>query len=272
MDIKKNKITAFGMFAAVAVIALSSFLGKHVYRIVNRFSDEDIITSETMGQIIFILFGFLFVLVVVVVSLIINSRQRKQRHQDLLVLAQRNGWIYKEKMDLPFLKEFHKDLDNGWREHSKLLFGESSNILTGRKNNRNIYISDQTYTTGGNQHRTFHIKTITAIELDEAQLPIMCLYPEGFLDTIWDGLTRYDIDFAQFPVFSKKYILYGKNEKQIRDFFDPQILTFYEQQPPFITICGGKYLLIYGDGLLNAAEIEAQINFLFSLADLFLKR
>lgn len=260
------------MLAAVAIIGLSSFLGKYVYRIVNRFSDEDIITSETMGQIVFIVFGIVCVLAVVIILLFLNSREKKGRHENLIKLAQRNGWIYKEKMDLPFLQELHKDLDNGWVEHSKALLGESNNILRGRKNNRNIIIFDQAYTMGGNQHRTFHTKTITAIEFDEAQLPAMCIYPEGLFDKVWDGLTKYDIDFAQNPVFSKKYILYGKDEKQIRDFFDPQILTFYEEQPPFITICGGKYLLIYGDKLLSSSEIEAQLDVLFSLGDLFSKK
>lgn len=222
--------------------------------------------------LVFFPFGCVAILAVIILSLVVGYRQKAHRREDMKKLARQNSWTYAESMNLPFLKEFDAYLNDSWLGDSNALTGSSNNVLTGILNGRNIIVSDQIYSTGSGKNRTTHEKTLIGIELREAQFPFMCLYPEGFFDKVFDGLTKYDIDFGQFPNFSQKYVLYGKNETQIRSFFNPQILSFYEQQPPFNTACGGKYMVIWGENLLNPAQIMAQLNFLFSLANLFLKK
>lgn len=216
--------------------------------------------------------GCIVVLAIVVLSFVVNSRQKAHRREDLQKLARQNSWTFTESLTLPFLREFDAQINDSWVSGSNALTGSSNNVLTGIMNGRNILVSDQIYSTGSGKNRTTHEKTLIGIELREAQLPFMCLYPEGFFDKVFDGFTKYDIDFLQRPLFSQKYVLYGKNENHIRSFFDDRILAFYEQQQGFTTVCGGKYLVIYGGGLLNPAQIMAQLNFIFGLANLFLKK
>jgi hypothetical protein len=232
------------------------------------------VNSSLSGLASFIAFpvGCIGIFAIVVLSLVVHFRQKAHRREDLQKLARQNNWTYTESMTMPFLREFDSQINDSWLSGSNVLTGSSNNVLMGIMNGRNILVSDQIYSTGSGKNRTTHEKTLIGIELREAQLPFMCLYPEGFMDKIFDGFTRYDIDFPHRPGFSQKYVLYGKNENQIRAFFDDRILAFYEQQPAFSTACGGKYLVMWGDSLLNPAQIMAQLNFFFTLANLFLKK
>ena len=229
-------------------------------------------SSNGVEFLVFFPFGCIAILAMVVLSLVVGYRQKAHRREDLQKLARQNSWTFTESTTLPFLKEFNYYINDSWLSGSNALTGSSNNVLTGKMNGRNILVSDQIYSTGSGKNRTTHEQTLVGIELSEAQFPFMCLYPEGFMDKVFDGLTKYDIDFPNRPHFSQKYVLYGQNENQIRAFFDDRILAFYEQQPTFTTVCGGKYLVIYGNSFLNPAQIMGQLNFLFTLSNLFLKK
>ena len=261
-----NTLLTASIVLVVVLMIFGSFLLPTILKIFNIN-----LPGNGLEAFIFLPIGCVVVLALVILSFVVGSRQKAHRREDLQKLARQNSWTYTESTTLPFLKEFDLYINSGWTG-SNALTGSSNNVLTGLMNNRNILVSDQIYSTGSGKNRTTHEKTLAAVELREADLPFMCLYAEGFFDKVFDGFTKYDIDFPNHPVFSQKYVLYGKNENQIRTFFDSRILAFYEQQPTFTTVCGGKYLVIYGGGLLNPAEIMAQLNFLFTLANLFLKK
>ena len=54
-----------------------------------------------------------------------------------------------------------------------------------------------------------------------------------------------DIDFDMFPDFSKKFLLMGKNEKEIRSFFNKNIIHFFETRQVFHIESNGEALLIF---------------------------
>lgn len=260
-------ILTLSIILAVGLIGFGSFLLPSILKFLNIN-----LPGNGLESLIIVPIGCIVVMGIIGLSFVVSYRQKAHRQEDLKKLARQNSWTYTESMNLPFLKEFDSEINDSWFGDSNALTGSSSNVLTGIVNGRNIIVSDQTYSTGSGKNRTTHEKTLLGIELREARLPFMCLYPEGFFDKVFDGLTKYDIDFGQFPNFSQKYVLYGKNEFHIRSFFNPQILSFYEQQASFNTACGGKYLVIWGDELLNPAQIMSRLNFLFSLANIFLKK
>lgn len=262
----QNILTAL-IILPVGLFFLGNFL---LPAILNTFNIN--LPGNGLEAFIFIPIVFIVVVVIVVLSFVVSYRQKAHRQEDMKKLARQNSWTYTESMNLPFLREFDSKINDSWFGDSNALTASSNNVLMGIVNGRNIIVSDQIYSTGSGRNRTTHEKTLIGIELREAHFPFMCLYPEGFFDKVFDGLTKYDIDFGQFPNFSQKYVLYGKNESHIRSFFNPQILSFYEQQVPFNTACGGKYLVIWGETLLNPAQIMAQLNFLFTLANLFLRK
>lgn len=261
-----NTILSASIVLVVLLMIFGSFLLPTILKIFNIN-----LPGNGLEAFFFVPVGCLAILAIVVLAFVVGSRQKAHRREDLQKLARQNSWTFTESTTLPFLKEFDLYINSAWAG-SNALTGSSNNVLMGVMNGRNVLVSDQIYSTGSGKHRTTHEKTLAAIELREANLPFMCLYPEGFFDKVFDGFTKYDIDFPNHPDFSQKYVLYGKNEMQIRTFFDDRILAFYEQQPEFNTVCGGKYLVIWSGGLLNPAEIMAQLNFLFTLANLFLKK
>ena len=52
--------------------------------------------------------------------------------------------------------------------------------------------------------------------------------PEGMFDKIGSAIGFQDIDFESHPEFSKMFVLKG-DEDQIRRYFVPSILEFFEQ-------------------------------------------
>ena len=134
---------------------------------------------------------------------------------------------------------------------------------------RNTLICTQEYYESRGKSQVDYIQTLIAVELTKAQLPIFVIEPEGFLNSLF-GM---DIDFSAHPNFSKRYKLYGPNEAHIRQFFTDKILSYYEQQPTFSTIGGGKYLVIYQHNvLLKPKQIINSLNFMGNLANLFSAR
>ena len=266
----RHTTKVLGVIIAVGfgVLGILFSFSDDLLRLVNKVSGK-ILIREELGGLIVVPFGCIGVFSLIVLSIVLHFRRKAHRREDLQKLARQNSWTYTESTTLPFLKEFDAYINDSWIPGSNILTGSSNNVLMGIMNGRNILVSDQIYTTGSGKNSRTHEKTLLGIELREAQLPFMCLYPEGFMDKIFDSFSKYDIDFPHRPLFSQKYVLYGKNENQIRSFLDDRILAFYEKQQPFTTVCGGKYLVIYGDILLNPAQIMAQLNFLFSLANLF---
>jgi hypothetical protein len=66
-----------------------------------------------------------------------------------------------------------------------------------------------------------------------------------------------DIDFTQYPEFSKKYYLHGKSESEIREFFSQRIIKFLESHEGIHIECHKHRLLLYKKlDLLDPAEIE----------------
>jgi hypothetical protein len=259
-----------GSILTVGIIAFSvfGFFGDFILSVFSGIVGKDV-SADGIGGFIFVPVGCLGIFSFIILSLVVKFRQDNHRREDLQKLARQMGWTYTKSTVLPFLKEFNSFLNDSWSEN--VLTGSSNNVLTGRMNERNIVVSDQIYSTGSGKNRRTYEQTLIGIELPGSQLPLMCLYPEGLMDKVLDGFMRYDIDFENRPLFSKKYVLYGRNETAIRSFFTDQILSFYEQQAPFTTVCGGKYLVIYQNVLLAPHEIMARLNFITTLAGLFQK-
>jgi hypothetical protein len=269
MDRKLTKILGIILAAGTILFGFFEYFGNFIISAISRIIGKDLAADGTANFIV-IPFTCLGVGVLVILSFWLQFRQAGHRIENLQNLARQMGWSFIRSTTLPFLKEFNEYLNDTWSANA--LTGSSSNVMTGRMNDRNVVVSDQVYSTGSGKSRRTYKQTLIGIELPEAQLPLMCLYPEGFMDKVLDGFMRYDIDFENRPLFSKKYVLYGRNETAIRSFFTDPILSFYEQQPPFTTVSGGKYLVIYGDSLLAPHEIMARLNFMTTLAGLFLKK
>lgn len=224
-------------------------------------------------------FGFIFVVGIGIVLFAIvmffsmmAAKQQKERREALRKIATQNGWGFAEAADLPFLREFASFLGKPGQD---ALNGQSINVISGQMRGRKIAVFDQKYVYGYGKGRQTYYQTFFAIELPNANLPVFCAEPDQSKDFFSFFATEYrlDINFGDFPVFSNNYVLHGPNEEQIRRLFTRNVLDFYQRQPLFTCVGGGKYLLMYQHGHTYAVEkILPHLEFIFTLADVFRRR
>jgi MFS superfamily sulfate permease-like transporter len=112
---------------------------------------------------------------------------------------------------------------------------------------------------------------ITILQLSETNfsIPDFALEPEGLWSKLSEVAGGKDIDFHEFPVFSKKYYLRSENEIAVREFLSEPLMSFLENREEMHIECHRNKLLIYKKrGLLSTSEIQAVIDFTESLTKL----
>ncbi len=100
---------------------------------------------------------------------------------------------------------------------------------------------------------------VTVINLSELQfaLPDFALEPESFGTKLTEFVAGRDIDFNEYPDFSKRYYLRGLTETAIRNFFSESIIRFLENREEMHIECHRNRLLFYKKlDLLDPHEIE----------------
>ena len=76
--------------------------------------------------------------------------------------------------------------------------------------------------------------------------PSFTMTREGMLDKVSTGLgIQTDINFKTHPFFSSRFLLQGRDEKAIRDFFSEDLLQFLENNKSYNMESNGKVLLIF---------------------------
>lgn len=90
--------------------------------------------------------------------------------------------------------------------------------------------------------------TLMVLKLNR-KIPVFSMEKEGVLGKIFDRVMAFtgykDIDFEMYPDFSKKFLLMGNNESEIRSFFTEEIIRFFENQQIYHIESSGNALLIF---------------------------
>ena len=80
-------------------------------------------------------------------------------------------------------------------------------------------------------------------------VPVFSMEKEGVFEKIFDRVLAFtgykDIDFKMYPEFSNKFLIMGNNEEEIRDFFNEEIIRFFETKQVFHIESNGEALLIF---------------------------
>ena len=106
--------------------------------------------------------------------------------------------------------------------------------------------------------------SITVLYLTELPLhvPDFVLVPEGFFTKISEISSGKDIDFQEYPIFSKKYYLRSPDEDGISKFFDENLIAFFEDNMDVHMECHKNRSLIYFKmSLLDVYGITQLIRF-----------
>jgi MFS superfamily sulfate permease-like transporter len=124
-------------------------------------------------------------------------------------------------------------------------------------------IADVNYNEGqAFNAETFNI-TLMVIKLNR-KIPVFTLDKEGVLEKIFDRVMAFtgykDIDFEMYPDFSKKFLLMGNNESEVRSFFTDEVIRFFENKQIFHLESNGESLLIFDK--IKLARTDETITFI----------
>lgn len=134
-------------------------------------------------------------------------------------------------------------------------------------------ISDVTFNEGQAFTAETFNTTVMVLKLNN-KIPIFSMEKEGVLGIIFDKVMSFkgykNIDFKMYPDFSKKFLLHGNDETEIRAFFTEEIIHFFENNPLFNIESNGEALFIFNKiKLARTDETIAFIDFGKELTRLF---
>lgn len=125
--------------------------------------------------------------------------------------------------------------------HSKKL----KNLIRGQTQNVDLALFDYSYTTGGGKSSSTHRQTVARFDSAWLDLPKFELRPAHMGHRIAKLFGYQDIAFAEFPKFSKKYLLRGDKEDAIRNVFTDDVLIHLESIDGIHILGDGANLVIY---------------------------
>ena len=132
-----------------------------------------------------------------------------------------------------------------------------SNLIEGVTDEVTIGIFDYQFTTGHGKHTRTTKQTVASLSSAQLGCPEFSMRPEGIFDRIGGMLGYQDIDFDSHPEFSKRFVLKGPNEEQIRAYFKPPVLEFFEKQAGISVEGVGNAVCFYRTGkIVKADEIK----------------
>lgn len=96
-----------------------------------------------------------------------------------------------------------------------------------------VCLFDYDYQTGGGHGgASTHRRTVVWLRVPELNLPAFSLHPaDAVLRFLHRFGTRRDIDFDEFPEFSRRYELTAQQENAVRDLFASQAIDILMQLP-----------------------------------------
>ena len=149
----------------------------------------------------------------------------KKRTEAMRVLAGALNFEFSPKKNENFYPEVsHHEL------FSKGSSPKIKNLMLGHSGEMDIALLEFSYTIGSGKERRTVTQTVVRIKAQALNLPSFTLCPENFLHKIGSVFGYKDIDFKEFPFFSKKYLLRGPNDEEIRSFFSQDIIKFCEER------------------------------------------
>lgn len=138
-----------------------------------------------------------------------------------------------EEMGLEFRKEGDAQLQNGLARFQLFNQGRARklrNLVVGDAGDISISIFDYQYTTGSGKHQHTSAQTVVCLASPLLDIPSFTLRPESMFDKIGGALgLQKDIDFDEFPNFSRIYLLKSDNETAVRELFHRELVASLEK-------------------------------------------
>ena len=173
-----------------------------------------------------------------------SGAKLSQRQKRLRNLATEKNYQYASQADwnTDYLKKFHffeiRPIERKY------------NCLKGTFKDLNVSweIADVTFNEGQAFTAETFNTTLIVLKLNK-KIPVFTMEKEAVLEKIFDRVMAFtgykDIDFEMYPDFSKKFLLMGNNESEIRSFFTDEIIRFFESHQIYHIESNGEALIIF---------------------------
>ena len=177
------------------------------------------------GIILFSLIYFFVILFIVFAMFSIYKKREKIRTEKLTNICQELGFPLQTAVDPVLLERLSGfPLMNIGRDK------QITNVISVEGPNADISVFDYRYVTGGSKDRRVRKQTVMSVESTSLVHPVFNLRPEEFWSKVEAAFGGQDIDFVEHPDFSKKYVLKGESEEEIRIYMDTMLLDFFAAQ------------------------------------------
>lgn len=128
-------------------------------------------------------------------------------------------------------------------------------------NNETLNLFDIEFSEGEFIAKEIVRTTMLYIELSKS-IPIFTLDREGFLERIYAFAGFKDVPIENHSDFSKRFYLLGEDKAAIKEFFDDDLVHFFESNPYYHVESNGHCLLVFGkERLASVKEIKGLLDF-----------
>ncbi|HMQ06235.1 MAG TPA: hypothetical protein PKC30_02985 [Saprospiraceae bacterium] len=120
-----------------------------------------------------------------------------------------------------------------------------------------LKIFDYQYTISTGKSSVTYNQSVLFIHSIQLSLPKFWMQPQNFMHRLGQWIGIDDVDFADFPEFSKNYWLKGTDVDLVRKGFNPKVLQFFSNKKGWRLEGIHYYLILYKRRkLLKPEEIE----------------
>ena len=159
-------------------------------------------------------------------------------------LANQKDYQYTNRVDwnTSYLKNFHFFEIRPIERKSNCLKGTFKDLDVSWE------IADVTFSEGAAFTAETFNTTLMTLKLNK-KIPIFTMEKEGVFEKLFDRVMAFtgykDIDFEMYPDFSKKFLIMGNKESEIRSFFTDEIIRFFENHQIYHLESNGEALVIF---------------------------
>ncbi|MGD8454521.1 MAG: hypothetical protein PVJ57_22125 [Phycisphaerae bacterium] len=216
---------------------------------------------------LFVVVGAVVVVALIVGLVLVVLRQNRLRREALLRLADDLGCDVAP--DAPGVLEQEFTAFHLFRQG----YGRKArDLLQSRRADAPEWIFEYRYTTGGGQSTQVHRQTVIVLYLPGHMLPQFELRPENVLHRLAAAFGFQDVDFAEHPEFSKRYLLRGANEDVVRGLFNDALIAAVSAHEKICVEGGGPWLVIYRAGKELLSKVVDGVVIRRRLSRVFLRR
>lgn len=137
-----------------------------------------------------------------------------------------------------------------------------ANLLHGNRDGIAVRIFDYSYDSGVGENRSGAESTMVLLTSADFALPFNFeIYPEGVFAKMGAALGGQDIDLAEYPEFSRRFILKGSDANAVRSLIDPATAAFFESHKGISVMFNGQDMLVFrGWRKVKSADIHSLLD------------